>query len=90
MMVVVLGELETRPVAEVETAHDTQVPQEIQRAVHRHQTNFGTSGTNLLETLVLLLHERPQHRLPLRRRLVPPTPHLPYSRPQPQPEPPLN
>ena len=90
MMVVVFGELVTRPVAKVEAAHDTQVPQEIQRAVYRHQPNFGTPGANLLETLVLLLHERTQHRHPLRRRLVPPAPHLSDRRPQLQPKSPSN
>ncbi len=55
VMVVVLGELVARPVAEVEAAYDPELAQQTQRAVYRHQPDFGTASPDLLQTLVLLL-----------------------------------
>ena len=80
-MVVILGKFIARPVTEIQPTHDTQPPKEIQGTVHRHKPDLGAPNPNLLQALVLLLHQRPQDCHALWRRLVSPTPHLPDSRP---------
>src|SRR5918997_1204750 len=87
VMVVILGELVSRSVAEIQSAHDAQLPEEAQSAVHGYQPDLGAPRPYLLQALMLLLRQRPQDRHALRRRLVSSAPHLPNSRPQHKPAP---
>ena len=78
-MVVILSELVARSIAEIQPAHDAQLSEEAQGAVHRHQPHLRAPRPNLLQALMLLLSQCPQDRHSLRCRLVPPAPHLPDS-----------
>ena len=78
VMVVILGQLVTRTVAEVKPADESKLGEKVQRPVHRHHPDLGTAGPNLLHSLVLLRGNRPEYRQPLRRDLVPDTTYLSY------------
>ncbi len=77
VVVVVLGQLVARAVAEVEPAHQSQLREQVQRPVHRYEPDPRTPRPNSLQALVLLGPNRLQDRHPLRSRLEPPTPDLP-------------
>lgn len=54
MMMMVIGQLVARAVAEVEPADEPELREEIQRPVYRHHPDLGTAGPYLLHALMLL------------------------------------
>jgi hypothetical protein len=68
VVVMVLGQLVARPIAEVEATYNPQLVKQIQGAIHRHEPDLGISGMDLLQALVPLLGKRREHSHPLRRR----------------------
>ena len=70
VVVMVLGQLVARAVPEVQTPHQAQLSEEIQRPVYRHQPHIRAANFDLLQALVLLRGQRLQNRNPLRRAFV--------------------
>jgi hypothetical protein len=58
VVVMVLGQLETRTIPQIKAPQRSDLREEVEGAVDRHQPHLRTAGTDLLEALVLLRSQR--------------------------------